>query len=415
MLGLNKLFSKGNKDDLNQKVFSGDPILNYPDSLFQGDDGFRKVNYNTASRDGFEKNYVVFRAITDIAESASQIPLVFDQPELEELLRKPYYKQGYTNFIQDALKYKLLGGNFYAEAITVGKKISMLRTIRPDRVDLEYGMRGGLNEQLIAYRWTQGGTKLFPVDEELKSEMFHSKLFNPQNEWLGMSLLQSAIISIDQSNAMSAYNKKVVENNGVPSMVLGMNMPKDNFIEPPSPEQMKAVRKDMEIAMGKGRSSNIAMLNWQYSVLSAGMAQQEMDWVNSKTTTAREIALALGYPPFLLGLAEGSTFNNVSEARMSLYDNTVIPMLSAFLSDLDIFFESITGKQSNTMIDRDNILALQPRVFEKRESARNDFQAGIISDIEARQEGNYPEEAEGEFFMPSSQVPKGMEFNLLDE
>ena len=411
MFGLNKIFSKG----ASQKSYSGEPIMNYPESLFNGEDSFKKVSYTTASREGFEKNYVVFRAITDIAESASQIPLVFDQPELEELLRRPYYKQGYTTFIQDALKYKLLGGNYYAHAVTVGNKITYLRTIRPDRVTIETGYRNGLSEQLIEYRWTQGSMKTFPVDDEMHSEIFHSKLFNPFEEYCGMSLLQSAMISIDQSNAMSAYNKKVVENNGAPQSLLVMKEPKDKMTPAPSEDQMSQLRRQMDDKLGKNRQNSFAVVNWMYDAVRLGMTQQEMDWVNSKTTTAREIALALGYPPFLLGLAEGSTFNNVAEARMSLYDNTVIPQLKQFLSDLDIYFECVTGKESNTQIDRDNILALQPRVFEKRESARNDFQAGIISDTEARGEGNYPEDADGEFFMPSSQVPKGMDLNLLDE
>lgn len=414
MFGLFNFLSKDTPQEWNQKSY-GNELIGYPDSLLQSQEGFRHVNYHIAANDGFMKNYVVYRAITDIAESASQIPLVYDNPEVENLLRKPYYKKPYKSFIQDAIKYKLLSGNLYCHAVTVGKKIKLLELIRPDRIEIETGYRNGKDDQLLEYRWTQGNVKVFPVDDELNSEIFHSKLFNPFDEWKGMSLLQSAIIGVDQSNAMSKYNKSVVENNGTPSSLLVMKEPKDKMTPAPSEDQMSKLREQMDDKLGKNRKNSFAVVNWMYDAVRLGMTQQEMDWVNSKTTTAREIALALGYPPFLLGLAEGATFSNVAEARMSFYDNTVIPILAEILNDFEIYYESITGRQTEIMIDRDNILALQPRVFEKRLAAREDFRAGIISDVEARQEGNYPDEPEsGERFMPSSQVPFGMDMNLFD-
>lgn len=415
MFGLNKLFSRSENQDHKTKSFYKEEILPYR-GLTEDSDGFRNVNYSVASRDGFEKNYVVFRAVTDIAACAAQVPLVFDSPELEDLMKRPYYKKPYASWIQDAMKYKILSGNVYAHAEIVGKKIHLLNLIRPDRVRVITGERNGINDQLLSYHWTQGSTKAFPVDEQLNTEIFHSKLFDPGDEWRGMSLLQAAMIGVDQSNSMASYNKKVVDNNGTPQSLLVMKEPKDKMTAPPSEEQMSILRESMDDKLGKGRKNSFAVVNWMYDAVRLGMTQQEMDWVNSKTTTAREVALALGYNPFLLGLADGATFNNMSEARMSLYDNTVLPMLGEVISDLDIFYESITGKKSNTRIDRDNVLALQPRVFEKRAAAREDFKAGLISDTEARKEGNYPEEIEGgERFIPSSQVPFGMDMNLLDE
>jgi len=226
--------------------------------------------------------------------------------------------------------------------------------------------------------------------------------------------LSAAMISIEQSNAMAKFNKSVVENNGTPSSLLVMKEPKDKMTPAPSEDQMNKLRASMDEKLGKDRKNSFAVVNWMYDAVRLGMTQQEMDWVNSKQTTAREIALALGFPPFLLGFAEGSTFNNVEEARMSLYENTIIPILKGILDDLSTYLSVIRGKDLSIDIDRDSILALQPRVIARREAARADFQAGIISDTEAREEGNYPEEVDGERFIQSSYVPMGMDLSLLE-
>jgi HK97 family phage portal protein len=410
-------FFKKTSEPVETKSYEGSVLSDYPDGLLSGynNDGFRVPTYTTASNDGFIKNYVVYRAITDIAEGGANIPLNIEDEQVKDFLRKPYFKTPYKTWMANAIKYKCLSGNVYSDTSYVGSKVKSMQLIRPDRMEVCTGNRNGLSDQLLKYQWTQGMTKEFPVDDELNSDIFHSRFFNPCDEWRGLSLLSAGMISVDQSNAMGAYNKKVVENNGSPSSLLVMKEPKDKMTPAPSEDQMNKLRASMDDKLGKNRQNSFAVVNWMYDAVRLGMTQQEMDWVNSKTTTAREIALALGYPPFLLGLADGATFNNVSEAKMSLYDNTIIPIVSGILDDFAMHWESITGKAVKISVDRENILALMPRLFEKRESARLDFQAGIISDVEARLEGNYPEEPKaGERYMPSSQVPLGMDFNLLE-
>jgi hypothetical protein len=48
--------------------------------------------------------------------------------------------------------------------------------------------------------------------------------------------------------------------------------------------------------------------------------------------STRVIAEAYNYPMYLLGFSEGTTFNNVSEARRSLYEEAVIPEAMGFCS-----------------------------------------------------------------------------------
>src|SRR5215210_656843 len=52
-----------------------------------------------------------------------------------------------------------------------------------------------------------------------------------------------------------------------------------------------------------------------------------MDFVEAKAAAAREIALAFGVPPLLLGLPGDSTHANYAEANRAFYRQTVIPLV----------------------------------------------------------------------------------------
>ncbi len=52
-----------------------------------------------------------------------------------------------------------------------------------------------------------------------------------------------------------------------------------------------------------------------------------MDFVEAKNAAAREIALAFGVPPLLLGLPGDSTHANYAEANRAFYRQTVIPLV----------------------------------------------------------------------------------------
>ena len=58
-----------------------------------------------------------------------------------------------------------------------------------------------------------------------------------------------------------------------------------------------------------------------------GFSPKDMDFINSKNNAAREIALAFGVPPMLLGIPGDNTFANYAEANRMFWRQTVIPIL----------------------------------------------------------------------------------------
>jgi phage portal protein BeeE len=59
-----------------------------------------------------------------------------------------------------------------------------------------------------------------------------------------------------------------------------------------------------------------------------------MDFVGLKATAAREIALAFGVPPMLLGLPGDATYANYREANRALWRLTVLPLADTLLRGL---------------------------------------------------------------------------------
>jgi HK97 family phage portal protein len=51
-----------------------------------------------------------------------------------------------------------------------------------------------------------------------------------------------------------------------------------------------------------------------------------MDFVEAKNGAAREIALAFGVPPMLLGIPGDNTYANYREANLAFWKQTVLPL-----------------------------------------------------------------------------------------
>ena len=56
------------------------------------------------------------------------------------------------------------------------------------------------------------------------------------------------------------------------------------------------------------------------------LSPKDMDFIEAKHVAAREIALALGVPPMLLGIPGDNTYSNYQEATRSLWRQTVLPL-----------------------------------------------------------------------------------------
>ncbi|MEM8553181.1 MAG: phage portal protein, partial [Pseudomonadota bacterium] len=65
-------------------------------------------------------------------------------------------------------------------------------------------------------------------------------------------------------------------------------------------------------------------LDWK----TMAMSPRDMDFIEAKNQAAREIALAFGVPPMLLGIPGDNTYANYREANRAFWRQTVLPLVN---------------------------------------------------------------------------------------
>jgi HK97 family phage portal protein len=95
-------------------------------------------------------------------------------------------------------------------------------------------------------------------------------------------------------------------------------------------------------------------LAWQ----SMSLTPKDMDFLELKHGAAREIALAFGVPPMLLGIPGDNTYANYREANLAFWRQTVLPLGQRFASAFGAWLGPAWGEGLRLAIDVDQVEAL---------------------------------------------------------
>jgi HK97 family phage portal protein len=113
-----------------------------------------------------------------------------------------------------------------------------------------------------------------------------------------------------------------------------------------------------------------------------------MDFLETKNAAARDIALAFGVPPMLLGLPGDNTYSNYQEANRAFYRQTILPLVRKTASALGIWLGSGMGGALTLEPDQDAVPALS---VERDAMWRRVSQAAFLSEDEKRAMLGLPE------------------------
>jgi HK97 family phage portal protein len=281
------------------------------------------------AREGFAKNPIVYRAVRMIAEAAASVPLFLFDGEREvdahpllALLAKPNPMQCGPDLLEAWYGHLMVAGNAYLEAVSVGGAVRELHALRPDRMKIVPGPDGwpeaydySVSGQTVRFE-QETGAPVRPI--------LHVALFHPLNDHYGMSPLEPAAIGIDLHNAAGAWNKALLDNSACPSGAL-VYTAKDGQL---TPEQYERLKGELEASFQGAKNAGRPLLlegglDWKAMAFSP----KDMDFIAAKHVAAREVALALGVPPMLLGIPGDNTYSNYAEANRSFWRQTVLPLV----------------------------------------------------------------------------------------
>lgn len=381
-----------------------------------GQQAWKERDFAKLGREGYQQNPIVSRSIRLIAESAAAIPFVLYQgkgaarKEIEEhklldLLANPNPGQDGTDLLIALYSHLMIAGNAYCER-TDEKDLKRMElyALRPDRVTLIPGETG----QPMGYEYEVNGAKYrFETDVDSgQRPILHIKTFNPINDWYGMSPLDPASRGIDCHNAAGAWNHSLLLNGAAPSGALVYTPPsEDKTSGGRMPEAMYEATKQQidEMMTGPRNAGRPLLLEGGLDYKAIGLDPEKMQFVDSKTLAAREIAWALGVPPLMLGLPGDNTHANYAEANMAFHRQTVIPLAQRMARQMTHWFAMSIEKGMYLEANIDNVDALSA----DREAQWKRVAAAEFLSINEKREALGYEKAEGgdEIYIGAGQLP----------
>ena len=313
-------------------------------------------------RQAFAGNPVGFRAVKLIAEAAAALPLVlqddvqrFSTHPLLSLIAAPNSAQGRAELFEALYGQILLSGDGYLEAVVgeaTGRPVE-LHVLRSDRMRVVPGADGWP----VAFEYSVGGRSLRFDASGALSPVCHIKAFHPQDDHYGLSPLQAAAQAVDVHNSASAWSKGLLDNAARPSGAIVWNSADGHGHM--SPDQYDRLVTEMETHHQGARNAGRPMLlegglDWK----PMGFSPSDMEFQKTKEAAAREIAVAFGVPPMLLGIPGEATYANYAEAHRAFYRLTVLPLAARVADAVGRWLADWTGESLVLKPDLDQVPAL---------------------------------------------------------
>ena len=353
----------------NKKSLVGN-LKSYPSQLNSyfyniGKPVWMERNYQQFAQEAYTKNVVAYRAINMIAGAAASIGLkVFDYKghpienhPIIELLYKPNPHQNKSEFLESVYLYRLISGNAYVfSASDTNKLPKEIYSLRPDRVNVI----AGDNFLPIGYQYkVDKREQVFPVDQiHGLSRVLHIKNSNPISDWYGLSAIEAAAYSIDQHNNAAAWNQALLQNGARPSgaiIVKGADGRPSELSDEQFGRLKEMIAEDFTGSVNAGRPMILeGGLDWKEISLSP----KDMDFIEGKHSAARDIALAFGVPPQLLGIPGDNTYSNLAEARVALWEQTILPLAENTIDHIGRWLAKLCKNEVVMKLDKDKISAL---------------------------------------------------------
>ena len=194
------------------------------------------------------------------------------------------------------------------------------------------------------------------------SQIIHLKSFHPLDDHYGLSPIEAAAYSIDQHNQASIWNQALLQNGARPSGALIVKSSSDNYSGNLSQEQFDRLKEQVDTTFsGSANAGRPLLLEGGLEWKEMSMSPRDMDFLATKNNAARDIALSFGVPPQLLGIPGDNTYSNLQEARIALWEETILPLLDHLCDALNSWLVPSFSEQLHLSYHKDEINVLSAK------------------------------------------------------
>mgnify|MGYP003139074094 FL=1 len=285
-------------------------------------------DYNREVAEAYLANPVAQRSVRIVAEGVGSAPVACEDDRLAGLLARSCGSQPLLEVLAAQLA---LHGNAYVQLIKDGAGVPVeLYPLRPERVQVVAGEDGWPT----AYRYVLADRTLTIAleDEHGWPNIIHLPGFHPTDDHYGAGCLAAAAPAVAVHNAASEWNRALLANAARPSGALVYAGEDGGAL---SAEQFERLKSELQAAFqGHGNAGRPMLLEGGLDWKAMSLSPADMDFATLKAAAARDIALAFGVPPMLLGLPGDNTYANYREANRALWRLTLLPLAGKILDGL---------------------------------------------------------------------------------
>lgn len=286
-------------------------------------------DYSHFANEAYTKNVVAYQSINRIADACASVRWGIWRGETElsahpllDLIDRPNPAQSWSEFVRAKVGFYLIAGNSYDERIMSGGRVAELYTLRPDRMKVIPSTTG----LPAGYIYTVNSKSVTWDADTITgdSDVRHMKAFHPLSDWYGLSPIEAGAYAVDQHNEAMQWMQALLQNSAQPSGALTVSADRPDL----SDDQFNRLKNQIETEhQGAKNAGRPLLLEGGMDWKQMGLSPQSMQIIESKYSSARDVSLAFGVPPMMLGIPGDNTYSNYSEARLSFWEDTVIPLI----------------------------------------------------------------------------------------
>ena len=385
----------------------------YPDS-----------GYQSYSTNGYGRNELVYACIFERAESLpqSRLRVYADGPDiggraledhrLRRLIARPNPTMTEYQFFELSVTYLDLSGNCFW-LIQRGRDglPTELWPLRPDLVRIY----PTTNPRVYSYGYVIDPTGNVSASSEIvpipDGDIIHVKYPNPLDPYFGQPPLRAAARSVAMDNAATDFVDTLLRNSAVPGAVV-------TTIEAVDQDLTDRLRARWRATFGGSGRGDVAFLQQGMDVKALGMNLRDLEFPDLRAETESRICSTFKVPPILVGAKVGldrSTFANYREARVSLWEESIMPLQRRFSDAVEaqLLPEFMGTGRARVRLAWDNseVLALREGERDRWERTTNALARGGITLNDFRRSVGLDTVGAGDVFL----VPAGVTVASADD
>tara|TARA_Y100001973_G_scaffold78808_1_gene115741 strand:+ start:409 stop:2655 length:2247 start_codon:yes stop_codon:yes gene_type:complete len=331
--------------------------------------------------------------------------------DLHELLERPNPAQSYSSWIQEIIAFGKLTGNRYIYGIKPDtgpnqSKWKELYVLPSQNVEIK---SGGIFEPIKYYCLDYNGQ--FNIEA---TDICHIKDFNPYydgtgSHLYGMSPLKAGLRALDTNNEAVTTGAKYLQN----QTARGVLMSDEGDLNEVQAQQLK--EKFRNTYSGSKNAGDIVITPKKLSWINFGMSASDLSLIEQYNASIKDLCNIYSVPVVLLNNTESSTYNNVIEAKKSLYQNCIMPELNKIRDELNRWLVPTYGEKLYLDFDYTNISELQEEMDKVVDQMSKSW---WLTPNEKRQAMSYSVDSDNQvlnnYYMPMNLIPLEEDMTIDD-